>query len=197
MLNKKEQEIIMLLLEDLTKSYTIREISLIQKQKYPQTHRLINILKQKDLLEVNQIGQSKVISLKFQKENLEIVQAEIERTNNWKQKNKELKELPQKISSLHTLCCILFGSQTKTKKTSSDIDLLFIIPNDTDKNIFERQAKNTLALYDIDFNIIYEKNFKEMLFKRNELNVANEIIKNHIILTGYDYFVSLMRRQYD
>jgi predicted nucleotidyltransferase len=196
MLNKKEIEVIELLLENLTRKYTIREISLILRQKYPQTHRLIKILQKKEIIQHKTIGKSKQISLRFY-ETPEIVQAEIERTKKWTKKNNELRILPTKLHRLQALSCILFGSRTKTQKKSSDIDLLFIIPNSCENNQFENQAKNLLSTYDIDYNIITEENFKVLLNKKKELNIANEILKNHITLTGYDYFISLIGENYD
>ena len=196
MLCKNEIRIIEELIKNIKEENTISDISRKLNQKYPQTFRDIKILFKKGVIDIKTIGKSKIAKLDFKKYHPEYSQAEIERTN--KIKNKEIEIILNKILSINKqFIGILFGSNAEgTAKKDSDIDLLFIIPDEYNQENFERILKNTLSLHNADINIIKEDSLFEMWAHPDKLNVGNEILKNHIVLTGAEYFISLLRKHY-
>ncbi|MFO8015794.1 MAG: helix-turn-helix domain-containing protein, partial [Candidatus Woesearchaeota archaeon] len=65
MLSETELRILKMLFEDLTKDYTIRELSKALKLPYPQAHRSIQSLAKRDIIKKTKKGKSSVISLDF------------------------------------------------------------------------------------------------------------------------------------
>jgi len=88
---------------------------------------------------------------------------------------------------------LVFGSYVSGKTTKkSDIDLLVILPTVNEK--FERQLKASLSVSDKNFhiNIITDESFKEMINKRDEMNVVNETLNNHVLLYGAEQYYGLL-----
>ena len=88
---------------------------------------------------------------------------------------------------------IVFGSYAAGKETKrSDIDLLVIIPEYDES--FERQLNSIISVSDKKFhaNIISQESFREMISKRDQTNIVNETLNNHIILYGSEVYYSLL-----
>jgi predicted nucleotidyltransferase len=111
-------------------------------------------------------------------------------------KNKTIYIIQNKIEKIKDsyFSMILFGSSVY--KRGQDIDLLIIIPNLKEINEFEQKIKKTLGSFysEIDLNIINEDSCYEMLNKPNQLNVMNEILKNHLALIGIENFYRILKR---
>jgi predicted nucleotidyltransferase len=197
MFKKNEFQVLELVFTDLTKNYTIHELSLKLKQKYFQTYRTIKELEKKGLIILKKIGNSSLIFLNFKKNNPSYSLVELGRLSN--QKNKEIILITEKLYELKKqFICILFGSYAQNKqKKDSDIDLLFIIPQEYEENIFEQSIKNALILYDVDINIIHKKELFDMWDSKKELNVGKEILKNRIVLYGVDIFINYLGDYYE
>ena len=197
MLNKNELKVLEVLLGNMRKEYTVSDISRSLKQKYPQTYKTVEDLHKKDLIRQKTIGRSKVIGLCYDKYYPEYAAAEIYRAKKM-QKNSQINGVLNKLLDIDKqFSCILFGSFAARKAAKeSDIDLLFIVPEEYDILKFERAVKSKLSLYPVDINVITEKSLFEMWTRPFKLNVGNEIFKSHIVLYGSEYFVSLLRRHY-
>ncbi|MFW5983157.1 MAG: nucleotidyltransferase domain-containing protein [bacterium] len=190
MLYENEIKILSLLLENLEKEYTIREISLALKQKYPQTHRSISALSDKGLINLRDVGKSKVVNLDFAKYHPEFAIVEQLRAIKFQHITEQLSEMKKPF------CCILFGSHARRKaKKTSDLDLLFILPEEYNQETFEKQIFGKLALYNPDINIISGEDLLKS-WQKKELNVGNELLMAHLVLYGADYFISLLRRKH-
>jgi predicted nucleotidyltransferase len=196
MLSKNESKVMELLFSDIGKEESILSLSRALKQKYPQTYNTVMHLKEKGLLNIKKSGNSNIPMLDFSKFHIEY--AEIEAARRESLKNRTMGIIAEKISSLNKqFVCILFGSYASKKQISkSDIDLLFIIPEEYDIKNFEKIISNKLSLYKADINIITEKSLFEMWSRPMEFNVGNEILKNHLVLFGAEYFISLLKRKY-
>ena len=83
-----------------------------------------------------------------------------------------------------------YASGTQTKK--SDIDLLVILLSLNEK--FERELRSSLSVSNKKLHAIAitEENFREMLHKRDEMNVVNETLNNHILLYGAEQYYALL-----
>jgi predicted nucleotidyltransferase len=197
MLKNDEIKVLKFLFSDLNNNPTMRSISLSLGQKYPQTFKTIKNLEKNELLRLNEIGKSKVIYLNFLKENSEYICVEIERTNDLCKKNKEILLIKEKLKECGNFVSLVFGSHAKDKnKESSDIDLLIITPYKKESETIKKNIKNKLSLYNIDLSIINEKSLFEMWNNKNELNVGNEILKNHYVLTGFENYINYLRKKY-
>lgn len=193
MITKNELKVLEHLVGNLTLQSTIRQISIDMKQHYSQIYSTIIKLKKKNIVCVENKGKSKMITINFREENDAFVITEIERRKLLK--DKKIKIITDKLNCLrYYFIAILFGSYAKHKEAAqSDVDILFIIPQDTDREKLSRVIKNELSIYNIDINVVFESEFLEML-KSNKLNVANEILKNHFILKNAEEFVNILRR---
>lgn len=197
MLSLTETKILGLLFNDLTKGYSIREISLRLNLPYPQVHRTIQILSKKNLIKKEQKGKSQIINLILEEFNEEYFVVESVRKKNIL-KNKTLRIIDQDLDKINKFfICILFGSYAANKTNkSSDIDLLFVIPKEYNYGNFERIVKSHLTLKKIDFNITTEEGLLEMWNTPLKLNVGNEILKKHIVFRGTERFLRLRKRYY-
>ena len=196
MLKKDELKVLMALFDDLSRDITISDISRELKQKYPQTYRTILALEKKALIKIKKIGKSKVIKLDFEKPHPEYIAAELARTKN-ACKNATIRSTKSDILRLQkNIVCILFGSYAdKTHKKDSDVDLLFIIPDEFDYRKFDDLVRLKSA-YDWHMNITPESGMFEMWQHPEKLTVGNEILKKHIILYGTEHYLNLLRKQY-
>lgn len=171
---------------------TIRELSKLSKVPYTTTYRLIknNI----SLFSIDQKGNIKLISLNDEDEIVKnhLIISERKISEDFLKKNPEYKilqnDLPKEKFSL-----ILFGSRAEGKhREKSDVDLC-IINKKGHKNM-NFSKFNLLFKKEINPIFLKDKEFKIML-KENDHNLANEIIKKHIILYGEEYFWNLIWKE--
>lgn len=190
---KNEIKVLKVLFKDLSARLTISDIARKLKQKYFQTYRTIKSLEKLGLVNISSIGKSKILELDLSKYHPEYTLVEIERS----------KETCKKISIIlnHILqinkqfVCVLFGSYAENKqKPGSDIDLLFIIPEEYNYSKFEKKIKSELSLYNCDINITTEKGLLEMWSHPKKLNIGNELLQNHVVLYGTERFINLLRQ---
>ncbi|MBS3079268.1 nucleotidyltransferase domain-containing protein [Candidatus Pacearchaeota archaeon] len=197
MLKNDEIKILKFLFDDLNNNPTMRNVSMSLKQKYPQTFKTIKNLEKNGFIILNEIGKSKVIHLNFSKDNLYYICVEIERTEDLCKKNMEMLIIKEKLKDCGNFVSLIFGSHAKNKNLKgSDIDLLIIIPDEKEVEITNKKIKNALSLYNIDLNIISEKSLFEMWENKRELNVGNEVLKNHYVLTGFETYINYLRKKY-
>ncbi|MBI2673365.1 nucleotidyltransferase domain-containing protein [Candidatus Woesearchaeota archaeon] len=166
------------------RKYTMHGLSKELVIPYASFYRTINSIK--DLLIIEEVGKSKVITLnkpnKVVKAHL-VVSSDEERKDYLK-KYPIINKIYQELNTEDIV--ILFGSYAKTTQTrNSDIDLL-IINKDGKKSI-------SFSKYEILFKIrinpifITKKEFKLML-KDKEENVGKQALYNNIILNNPEGF---------
>ncbi len=196
MLTQTESRILELLFDDLTRRYSMLEISKTLKIPYPQAYRNIKSLVEKELVTSVQEGKSVFISVSIAQVKKEYLMAELMRRDNIFKKYKKLKLIMQDLERIPKLqfICILFGSYAKgTAKPDSDIDILFIIPKEYDYGMFEKNVKNAMLTANIDVNIAFDESLHEMWSNPKKLNVANELLNGHIVLKGAEAFLEAWR----
>ncbi len=199
LISQTELKILKRLFGDLTKRQTIREIAIGLKLPYPQIHRSVKSLENKGLVSIAKSGKSSIIypNQDLFREEFVIVEAErkidiLDKYSILKIINKDLERI------IYTqFICILFGSYAAgTAKKESDIDLLFVIPEEYDYGKFEKNIKNAVTVPKTDIQVTTEKGLIEMWNTPSKLNVGNELLKNHIILRGAEAFLHLRRKYY-
>ena len=196
MLKKDELKILKLLFADLTRDLTIMDISKELGQKYVQTYRTIRNLVGNNVVKITSVGNCKLVNLNLSKYNPNYTITEIERQTDIC-KNKNINLVQKQILEINkNFVCILFGSQVKKAQPKSDIDLLFVIPNEYSYNLFEKKVKQQLAPYNCDVTIVSEESLFNMWARPKRLNVGNEILKNHVVLYGSEQFLNLLKKHY-
>lgn len=166
------------------KKYTMHGLSMELKIPYASFYRTINSIK--DLLIIEEVGKSKLITINKQNK---VVKAHLAVSSDEERKD-YIKKYPivwkiyQELNTEDIV--VLFGSyaaNTQTKK--SDIDLL-IINNDSKKSISFSKYE---LLFRIKINPIFvtKKEFKLMLKDKGE-NIGKQALCNHIILNNPEGF---------
>lgn len=195
MLKKNELKVIKLLLNDFTRQWTIRQMAKALRQNYFQTYMTIAGLKKTKEVVITSLGKSRIVQLDLEKYHVNYVIAELERAE--EENFGKLSLIKKQLLNIqeHNVC-LLFGSQVVRQKTDSDIDLLFVISDTSNINVFEKEVRRILSPYNCDINIVTEKSLFEMWSSPKKLNVGNEILKKHIILYGAEHFMGLLRKHY-
>ena len=176
--------------EDLTRKWSIHRLSKEMKKQYKPIYFAVQRLLKDGFLEKDRNGLINA-SLK----NTFLLET-AERYRFSCMKNKEvlivINRIREKIKS-GFFVAVLFGSSVKG--TGRDIDVLCIIPDKESIEEFQKSAETSLGsiMQKVDLQCVNEKSCYEMLNKPHELNVMNEILKNHLVLQGGESFYRILR----
>ena len=186
-----KEKILKLLIENKNPE-TILKIAEKLKADYKNTFQAVNKL-YPDLIYKNKTGSINLIEIKLTA-NPEIYSIEDKRTKQFLRENKRLGLIKKDIESLNYPFFIIlaFGSvvkKTDTKK--SDIDICII--SDNKLKTQELISKLKLLPLNIEIHDFLIKEFESMLEKKQN-NLANEIIKNNVILYGIENYYNLISR---
>jgi|SRR3989344_6016594 len=199
MLNITEEKILELLFNDLTKNYSIHELSTTLKVPYPQAHRNVQLLVKRKLIVSERIGKAKIISLRKDTVKKEYITAELNRRDAALKKYATLRRVMADLEKIPPLqyICVLFGSYAKgAPKPNSDVDVLFIIPKEYDYGKFEMMTQHAFVTGYVDVNVGLEESLHEMWSNPLKLNVANEVLKAHLVLRGAEGFLDAWRKHH-
>jgi len=179
-----KQKIINRLGKNPKKNYTMHELSIELKIPYASFYRTINSIM--DLLVMEKIGNSKVITLNNQNKILKshLAVSSDEERKDYLKKYPIIRKIYQELDTDNIV--VLFGSYAKKTQTEkSDIDLL-IINKDGKKSISFSKYE---LLFKLKINPIFitKKEFKLML-KDKEENVGKQALYDHIILNNPEEF---------
>lgn len=184
--------------DDLTKEYSILALAKALKLPYPQIHRTVGSLIKKKLLLSSKQGKATILSISTEVRK-EYIGTELARRDKILQKYSNLAVVLEDLEKIMPTqyICLVFGSYAQKKvANTSDIDLLFLIPEEYNYKNFEKKIKNTLTVPRADINLTTEQGLIEMWQKPGQLNVGNELLKGHIILKGAEAFLCLRRKYY-
>ena len=196
-LNKSTVKVLQLFTGHITESFTLREIARKLKMHVSLAHRAIKPLIEEKIVLRNK---HKNLSLNYKTHHETLAFVEYLRRDELlnKPKYKDIalfaEEVLNKIKEDHFIL-ILFGSAIDSDKPR-DIDILLIV-NNTDKvNFHEKFLHNIASNYNLLFeeSVISIESVYEMLAKRDEMNVINEILNKHIILYGAESFYRLIQK---
>ncbi|MCK4588974.1 MAG: nucleotidyltransferase domain-containing protein [Nanoarchaeota archaeon] len=182
-------ELIWTLGKELKDEITIRSLSIKAKVPYTTANRLIK--KNNQLFTIKQKGNIKLCSLNLTDSLTKnyLIIAERKKAENFLKKHKEFKIIKDDFLP-GDYCVILFGSRAEERhREKSDIDVLIINKNGKKNINFSKHER----LFKLEINPIFmsKKEFTAML-KEKEHNLANEVIKSHIILYGEEYFWNIL-----
>lgn len=191
--------IMKLFVTDPDKEYNISEIAKKTKINYRLAYETVIALEKQKILQIKTVGNTRLCRLVSGACIPLYAYAEAERAREFLEKHVSIKiikdELEKKKRTVYD-SVIVFGSYVKgIQSKKSDIDLLFIIPSQIKKEVYEQEIQTILQLldYKIDINILTEKEFVEVK-KEQALNIVQEVISNHIILGGAEQFHYLLAK---
>lgn len=176
--------------KDFTRLWSINELATSIKKKYRPVYAAVQRMIQKNILEKNN---NNLVKPKFQ--NTHVFEAG-EKKRILEIKNKDILIIQKKLSNMQSMffTAVLFGSSVNRK--GNDIDLLIILPDSEDIDCFQKKTQKALGSFFslIDLNIITVKSCYEMLNKPNKVNVMNEIMKNHLVIYGFEAFYNIIKK---
>lgn len=192
---KLELRIVDFLARNLEKSFTINEIAKALGQYYSFVNKVVGRLADEKVIKITKAGKSHLCSLDLNSEKTFALLplAEIEKKEHFLKENKKLKLILEDFTNMLKeknciITIVLFGSYAKNLATEkSDIDIFLIVKK---KFPLEPITKEIYAKYGVEINIVAltEEEFKAQKSKE----IIGEIIKNHYVLYGTEYFVKRM-----
>ena len=194
-IHKSTAKILQLFTSYITESFTLREVARRLKMHVSLTHRAIQ-----PLIDSKIVGQDKHknLSLNYKIHHETLAFAEYLKRDNLLDRFKDIKlfadEVIKKIKQ-DSFVLLVFGSTVDSSKPR-DIDILLIVDRTNKIEFHEKFLHNIASNYDLYFEerVIGFESVYEMLSKRDEKNVMNEILNKHIILYGAELFYRLIER---
>lgn len=193
-MKSREIEVIKLLLENRNKELSINQVAKLLKKDYKNAHNIVTRLSKMRLVKLEAFGKSYKVTL-INKPHPLIYEAEILRRSEFL-KNKDLSVMYDSFKKIHSKLYVLlvFGSYAKNTQTKhSDIDLMFIVPNESEEKM-EKGIQNiagTLPLK-IHINIFKESDFIAM-HKSKEITVGSEAVMKNVILHGIEAYYEMVQ----
>lgn len=187
-----KDKILILLLSNKEKEFTIRAISKKVSVDYKTVYLIVNELINEGIIKAKKIGQTISCSINSKVFNEDIFRAELIRKEELL-KNKDFTVLHNYIKDVKEpfFILLLFGSfASNTQGKNSDIDLMLI----TDSKEINKQIKNKTSLIPLKIHLtsFNSEEFLSML-KTTEFNVGKEAFNNNIILFGIENYYRLIK----
>jgi hypothetical protein len=186
-LTEKEKESLLILFKDFSSYYNANSLSKKLGISHVGAQKILKRFKEKDLTTTRHLGKSIIHKLKvnddYKKKLLSFVLAD--EANNFKRWKDEFKALFKKGRIV-----MIYGSAIKNYKTANDIDIMIITKKseaDEVNNILNEKAG--ILPKEIHAMKLTEKD----LLKNIKEQAVVDIIKNAIVLYGYDEFVEVVK----
>ena len=194
-INKSTAKVLQFFVGHINESFTLREVARRLKMHVSLTHRAIQPLIDAKIIERDK---HKNLKLNYKSHHATLAFAEYLRRDDFLEKHKDMKlfkdEAINKIKE-DNFVLLVFGSVVESSKPR-DIDILLIVDSTEKIEFHEKFLHNIASNYDLPFEerVIGFESVYEMLSKRDERNVVNEILNKHIILYGAELFYRLIER---
>ena len=196
-LNKSSVKVLQLFTGHITESFTLREAARRLKMHVSLTHRAIRPLKENGII---QQDKHKNLSLNYKIHHETLAFAEYLKRDELLNKGKYrgIRMLAEEIVSQikeDNFILLVFGSVVDSNNPR-DIDVLLIIDSVDKVEFHEKFLRNIASNYNLPFEerVISFESVYEMLSRRGETNLINEILNKHIILYGAELFYRLLQR---
>lgn len=159
------------------------------------THKAIQPLIKANIIQKDK-HKNLILNYKIHHETLAFV--EYLRKDDFLNRFKDIKLLAQEIINKikqEYFVLLVFGSAVDSNKPR-DIDILLIIDSTEKVEFHEKFLQNIVSKYSLPFEerVIGFESVYEMLAKRDEKNIMNEILNKHIILYGAELFYRLIQK---
>lgn len=191
---KSEIKILKLLLDKKDEKFTIRKISEAAGLNYRIAYEKVMLLEKEGLMRITKAGNSKICELTYRFD-VKIFEAEQARRDELL-KNKNLSVMLDSFMGISSKLFVLlvFGSYAKKTNTKfSDIDLMFIVPDEAEKNLDKEIQTIAFTLpLKIHISVFKESEFRAMKNSK-EATVGSEAIKNNIVLYGVEPYYGMIQ----
>ena len=196
-ITKSTAKVLQVFTGHITESFTLREVARRLDMHVSLAHRAM-----KPLVENNIIQQDKHknLSLNYKIHHETLAFAEYLKRDEifYKGKYKDIKLFAEEVISKikeDSFVLLVFGSAVESEKPR-DIDILLIVDAADKVEFHEKFLRNIASNYTLPFEerVISFESVYEMLAKRDEMNVMNEILNKHVILYGAELFYRLVQR---
>ena len=170
--------------------FTMHELSEILDIPYASFHRCVKGMEKQGILNIEEIGRSKVVKLSLNHPVLKshLTASSFDEMQEFLEEHPIIKKIVNELKTNDIV--LLFVSYAKGKETGkSDIDLL-IINKGGDRSL-SFSAFELLYKKKINSIFITRKEFKDMLRDKEE-NVGKQALNNHIILNNPEGFCGLV-----
>lgn len=197
LLNKTSAEALKFFVGHITGDFTLREVAKELNMHVSLAHRATRPLLENRIIKQDK---HKSLSLNYKSCHETLAFAEYLRRDNLlgKRRYEELRLFSEEIISKikeDSFVLLLFGSIVDSDNPR-DIDVLLIVDDAEKIRFHEKFIGNIASKYSLPFEerVISFENVYEMLSKRDEMNMMNEILNKHIILYGAELFYRLLER---
>ena len=177
LLNNK---ILALMLQDINTGFHASQIAKSLKFNQKTVSNKLNNLKKEGLLTSQLIGKNK--TFKIIKSTPFLLNIESEKTILFLRDNFKISQILEKLNLKDPH--LIFGSYAKgLQKNTSDLDILII------GNYDNKRIEEVSKIFDIIINIksVEKESFIKSI--KNKDYLTNEIIKDHIIISGFEFFI--------
>jgi len=195
MFTKTQAWIMEIFVSKMTERFSIRQIAGIVNRHYPIVYQSIQALIKGRFLTKDE---HELLALNYKENHAELSYIESLRKKDFLNKNKEVALFAKDVadSIKHDFFILLvFGSSVKKGQKPRDIDILLVLAEEKDINSAEKLLQNIASRLGskFDINVISAVSVYEMLSKRDQLNVANETLNNHVILFGAENYYRMLK----
>lgn len=190
MIHKKYYEIMKQFLKDYNKEIYGR--GLIKKVKISQKNIALTLEKLEKLGVLSSKTQGNIRYYSLNKSNplckKYLILIELESSIKFLENNPKINQVLNKINKNQIIC--IFGSYAKgTQKKDSDLDLFVV------GKFNEKEIKQIGEDYNLEINIKKGSKLDFILSLRKKNPFINEILENHILISGYENFVEEVIKQ--
>ena len=194
---KTQMKIMKILCGEITKAHSIYQIARRLKIGYGITYTAAQGLLRHRLLKKDEHD---LIGLNYKEHLQDLAYIESLRAEEFSKRHADIALFAGKVIAQTGgfFILLVFGSYAKGKpRRGSDIDILMIIERAAGAEQQERFLQNIAEAYlkRAECRVIGLESVREMLAKRDKLNVLNETLDNHIILFGAEEYYRLLRER--
>jgi len=194
-LTKSTAKVLQLFTGHITETFTLREVARRLRMHVSLTHRAMQPLIDAKIVKRDK---HKNLSLNYKIHHETLAFAEYLRRDTFLGKFKDIQLLAEEVVhkiKQESFILLVFGSSVESNKPR-DIDVLLIVDSTEKVAFHEKFLHNIASNYGSPFEerVIGFESVYEMLSKRDEKNIMNELLNKHIILYGAELFYRLMER---
>jgi len=193
MITKTQLEIMKLIVSKTNKKFSINEIARLLKKPYALIYRSMGqLIKEKFIF----IDEKKLLSLNYKNNFSELSFIENIRLKERLEKEKSISLfLKDCLKGLNEdfFVFMIFGSFVEKSKFN-DLDVCIILNNQKDIEKIERVIQNIASNFSfkIDLQVINKESVYEMFSKRDNVNILNESLNNHLIVFGGENYYRML-----
>ena len=196
-INKSTAKILQIFAGHITESFTLREVARRLSMHVSLTHRAIQPLIENNII---QQDKHKNLSLNYKIHHETLAFVEYLRRDNLLSKRKfrdiarVAEETITKIKE-DSFVLLVSGSTVKSNKPGN-IEVILIVDNTNKMGFHKKFLHNIVSNHDLHFEekVIGFESVHEMLLKRDERNIMNELLNKHVILYGAELFYRLIQK---